>query len=83
MVFTVCILGASSYETRRANATLLILVFIGLVLRPIILTKAWLIGALIGKWPIRPPINQGEVQSLQSALQAPDTQEEIMRGSPT
>ena len=34
VLFTVRILGASSYETRRANATALILVFIGLVLGP-------------------------------------------------
>ena len=40
-------------------------------------------GGLGRKWPIRPPINQGEVQSLLSALEAPDTQEEIIRGSPT
>ena len=37
-------------------------------------------GGLRRKWPIRPPINQGEVQSLLSALEAPDTQEEIIRG---
>ena len=35
-------------------------------------------GQLIG-----PLINQGEVQSLLSALEAPNTQEEIIRGSPT
>ena len=40
-------------------------------------------GGLGRKWLIRPPINQGEVQSLLSALEAPDTQEEIIRGSPT
>ena len=34
VLFTVRILGASSYETRRANATASILVFIGLVLGP-------------------------------------------------